>query len=82
MKPRTLQGLATVALLAALGWTLVARKPVAARTDHPTATADKPAIKVRSAANLKLTGWNGPVNRRTSLRIGSRNFSISGPTSR
>lgn len=53
----------TVALLAALGWTLVERKPVAMRTDHPTATADKPAIKVRSAANLKLTGWNGPADK-------------------
>ena len=63
MKPRTLQGLTTVALLAALGWTLVERKPVAMRTDHPTATADKPAIKVRSAANLKLTGWNGPADK-------------------
>lgn len=64
MKPRALQALAAVALLAALGWPLVVRPPVAA-TPSPTAVsaAAKPALKVRSTANLKLAGWNGPADK-------------------
>lgn len=63
MKPRTLQGLAAVALLAALGWPLVARKPVAPPPAADPTAATKPALKVRSTANLKLNGWNGPADK-------------------
>lgn len=66
MKPRTLQGLAAVALVAALGWPLVARKPVApaaADAGHPATASTTTAPKVRSTANLKLAGWNGPADK-------------------
>ena len=64
MKPRALQVLAAAALLAALGWPLVVRPPVAA-TPSPAAVsaAAKPTLKVRSTANLKLDGWNGPADK-------------------
>jgi hypothetical protein len=63
MKPRTLQGLATVALLASLGWVWVGRKPAAPARPTTTETAPPPAIKVRSSAALKLAGWNGSADK-------------------
>ena len=64
MKPRTLQVLATAALLASLGWSLVGRKPVVPPTAAKVpAEPAKPAAKVRSTAKLKLAGWNGPADK-------------------
>jgi len=65
MKPRTLQVLATAALVASLGWTLVGRKPnpTAPRAAAAAEPSAPPAIKVRSAANLKLPGWSGPADK-------------------
>jgi hypothetical protein len=64
MKPRTLQVLATAALVASLGWSLVGRKPAVppAAATGPAESA-KPAAKVRSSANLKLPGWSGPADK-------------------
>lgn len=65
MKPRTLQVLATAALVASLGWSLVGRKPspVATRTAPAAEPTAPPPIKVRSSANLKLPGWSGPADK-------------------
>ena len=64
MKPRTLQVLATAALLASLGWSLVGRKPVVPPTPATIpAEPTQPAAKVRSTAKLKLAGWNGPADK-------------------
>ena len=65
MNPRTLQVLATAALVASLGWSLVGRKPspVAPRAAAAAVPTAPPAIKVRSSAKLRLPGWNGPADK-------------------
>jgi hypothetical protein len=64
MKPRTLQVLATAALVVSLGWSLVGRKPAVPPTAATgPAESAKPAAKVRSSANLKLPGWSGPADK-------------------
>lgn len=65
MKPRTLQALATAALVASLGWALVGRKPnpAAPRAAAAAEPSAPTAIKVRSSANLKLPGWSGPADK-------------------
>ena len=51
-------------------------------------TGGWPTISARSlttgigAVSVSMIGWNGPVKRRISVRIGSRKLSTRGPTSR
>ena len=69
-------------------WIKVRSLPEMTSIRPSSVTGGWPTISARSlttgigAVSVSMIGWNGPVKRRISVRIGSRKLSTRGPTSR